>query len=195
MPSVIRISGIISLRVLPTNSKDKVHNDRINPAYISPTSLGQLRRCLYTVLLLLTGIVLLSDSVHGQTNFLRDLPDKGVATFEDGCRGIATLLKISLPDPSFEKLAQELLDRKIIRKKWMEKPTSSLTWGQISYMVYTALKIRGGVTITVIGPTERYAYRECIDKGLMPMGNKAQFLTGADLMAILYKAEVYVREH
>ena len=157
--------------------------------------LGQLRRCLCTGLLLLTGIVLLTGSVHGQTDFLRNLPDKGVATFEDGCRGIATLLKISLPDPSFEKVAQELLDRKIIRKGWTEKPDSALTWGKISYMVCRTLKVRGGLIMTVVGPTERYAYRECIDKELMPAGNKAKFLTGADLMAILYKAEVYIREH
>lgn len=151
--------------------------------------------CLPMWILLLTFVVTLSSAALGQTDFLRGLPDKGVATFEDGCRGIAALLKISLPDPAFEKLAQELQDRKIIRKGWQEKPDAPLTWGKISYMLCRALKIRGGLIMTVVGPTERYAYRECIDKGLMPMGHKAKFLTGAELMAILYKGEVYIREH
>ena len=164
-------------------------------SFILPLIFVRLRDYFCILILLLASVLMLPDVVSAQASFLRDLPDKGVATFEDGCRGIVALLKISLPDPAFEKVAKELLDRKIIRKDWAEKPATPLAWGRISYMVCRTLKIRGGLTMTIIGPTERYAYRECIDKGLMPMGHKAKYLTGADLMAILYKAEIYIREH
>lgn len=198
MPLAKKMSGTTSLLALPFNSRFTVREGVASSSFLPPNFMKP-KGHFYILLILLASILLLPSGLLGQTlrqiDFLRNLPDKGIATFEDGCRGIAAVLKIPLPDPSFEKVAEELLARKIIRKEWTANPNTTLTWGRISYMVCRALKIRGGLTMTLIGPTERYAYRECIDKGLMPKGNKARFLTGADLMAVLHQMEVYIREH
>lgn len=98
-------------------------------------------------------------------------------------------------DDSFEKIIEELKDKKVIPEKWNVKPETKLSWGRISFMVCRALRIKGGVIMRLTGTTERYAYRELVDKNLMPEGNKAKYLSGTDLMAILGRAEDYMRKY
>jgi hypothetical protein len=148
-----------------------------------------------TVFMIAAQIVLFSGNSGAQTSALRGLEDKGTATFEDGCRGIAALLKLPEASDPFDKLLEVLRKEKLVSKRWKAEPDASLTWGRISYMLCRALKIRGGLIMTLTGTTERYAFRECVAKGLMPRGSKGRYLSGADLMAILYRAEIYIKTH
>jgi hypothetical protein len=154
------------------------------------------RYCHYGVITFLLVILspLLAFSIT-DTAFLRDLPEEGIATYEDGCRGLVALLKLAPRDSTFEKVVEELKARDIIPEKWNLEPKTKLTWGRVSFMLCRALKIKGGVIMRLTGTTERYAYRELVDKKLMPMGNKAIYLSGVDLMAIFAKVEDYMRKY
>ena len=56
----------------------------------------------------------------------------------------------------------------------------------------SSLKIKNGIDVPDIGMTKRYAL-ECLDMGLMPAGHKETFLTGHDLMALMYRIEQYIK--
>lgn len=139
-------------------------------------------------------ITLFPSNSTAQTPFLRELEDKAITTFEDGCRSIAAFLRLPVATGTFEQVLEELRKREIVRNKWA-KADEPLTWGRISYMMCRALDIRGGLIMTATRrTTERYALRECLDRGLVPrQGNKVRYLSGADLMAVLYRMEVYVK--
>jgi len=58
-----------------------------------------------------------------------------------------------------------------------------------------ALSIKGGLTMRVLGPTPRYAVRELQGQGLLPPSSPQQFLSGAELLGIIGRAEDYQRTH
>ena len=55
------------------------------------------------------------------------------------------------------------------------------------------LGISDDFTMPDIGAGRRYAYLEFQYKGIVPPGNKRTFLTGHDLMAIMYRLEQYIK--
>lgn len=157
----------------------------------SPTRLT-LKTAIFTIMAAAL-IMLFPSNSTAQAPPLRGMEEKGVATFEDGCRGIAAFLQLPVATDTFEKLLEELRNRKLVSKRWKPDHDAKLTWGRISYMLCRTLKVRGGLVMTLTGTTERYAFRECMDNGLMPRGFKQRYLSGADLMAVLYRAEVYTK--
>ena len=98
------------------------------------------------------------------------------------------------------------------------KPDKTFTRGIAAYMIFKVLDMKGGFTMhavngisrftrfvcrklgisddfTVpdIGIGRRYAYLEFQFKGIVPPGNKRTFLTGHDLMAVMYRLEQYIK--
>ena len=151
-------------------------------------------------------------------NVYRELTEKGVATYEDGCRGISHFTDIDEKNLTFDELVLELKKKEIIGKRWKYEAEKPLTRGIVSYMICKVLKIKGGLTMRVInaakscaglmcsglkiknglaapdiGMTKRYAYLECLDMGLMPAGHKETFLTGHDLLALMYRIEQHIK--
>ncbi len=55
------------------------------------------------------------------------------------------------------------------------------------------LGISDDFTMPDIGAGRCYAYLEFQYKGIVPPGNKRTFLTGHDLMAIMYRLEQYIK--
>jgi hypothetical protein len=50
-------------------------------------------------------------------------------------------------------------------------------------------RIRGGATMRVFGPVERYAVKELNHMGWLPGMTQGQTISGAQLIAVLSKAE------
>ena len=147
-----------------------------------------------------------------------DLVDKGVATYEDGCLAISYFAGIPVNTMTFDEVVAELNEKGIIGRRWKYRADETLTRGIMAYMTCKLLKIRGGLTMRVInaakscaglmcsslkiknglavpdiGMTKRYAFLECLDMGLMPAGHKETFLTGHDLMALMYRIEQHIK--
>ena len=168
--------------------------------------------------LLFLFFLLQSKGVPAEENVYRDLVDKGVATYEDGCLAISYFAGIPVNTMTFDEVVAALKEKGIIGRRWKYKADKPLTRGIMAYMTCKLLKIRGGLTMRVInaakscaglmcsslkikngidvpdiGMTKRYAFLECLDMGLMPAGHKETFLTGHDLMALMYRIEQYIK--
>ena len=151
-------------------------------------------------------------------NVYRDLAEKGVATYENGCRAILHFVNVPAEAMTFDEIVAELKEKGIIGRRWKYKADKTLTRGIMAYMTCKVLKIKGGLTMRAInatkrfaglicsglkikdglpfpdiGMTKRYAHLECLDMGLMPAGHKKKFLTGHDLLALLYRIEQYLK--
>ncbi|MFQ5957150.1 MAG: hypothetical protein ACE5KK_05205, partial [Candidatus Brocadiales bacterium] len=116
-------------------------------------------------------VFLNTASAAVDTSFLRELPYKGIATYEDGCMAMAVLMKIEPSDNSFESVTKALQEKKVVSGKWKVEADRPLTWGRISYMMCKVLGIKGGLSMRLFGVSDRYAYRECVSKDLMPHGH------------------------
>jgi hypothetical protein len=159
-----------------------------------------------------------SEGIPAEANVYRDLVDKGVATYEDGCLAISYFAGIPGYTLTFDEVVAELKEKGIVGKRWKYSADKTLTRGIMAYMTCRLLKIRGGLTMRVIngvkscaglicsslkiknglpvpdiGMTKRYAHLECLDMGLMPAGHKKTFLTGHDLLALMYRIEQHIK--
>lgn len=129
-----------------------------------------------------------------ETTWMRSLEAKPVATYEDGLRAMALLIDPELAVQPWTTVKGRLMQRAIVPAEWNFLPDSSLNKGQLSYVVTQTLGIDGGIMMNVIGPTRRYAFRECQQKGLVVGNFRQEAVSGKDLLATLYKAEVYQRD-
>lgn len=168
--------------------------------------------------LLFLFFLLQSKGVSAEDIVYRDLIERGIATYEDGCRAISCFTDVKEGELEFDELVLELKKRGIAGKRWEYEAEKPLTRGVISYMACKILKIKGGLTMRVIditnsftsliseklktkdgialpdiGMYKRYAYLEFQDMGTMPKGNKGKYLTGHDLLAMMYRIEQYIK--
>jgi len=145
-------------------------------------------------LLIVPLVVWAATAGAADNSFFRVLASKPNATFEDGCKCAAMLAGIPTSGDITDVKAR-LAVRKIIPKKWLEeKPGSErLTKGVMAYMICTSLRIRGGLVMSLLGPTCRYAFRECVYLKLIARGNAAGLVSGGELLAVLGRAEKYKR--
>ncbi|MBC8555823.1 MAG: hypothetical protein H8D23_39935 [Candidatus Brocadiales bacterium] len=65
--------------------------------------------------------------------------------------------------------------------------------GHFTSFICRKLGISDDFTMPDIGIGRRYAYLEFQFQGIIPQGNKRTFLTGHDLMAIMYRLEQYIK--
>ncbi|MBT6563343.1 MAG: hypothetical protein HON76_12555, partial [Candidatus Scalindua sp.] len=146
------------------------------------------------------------------------LIERGVATYEDGCRAISAYVGVPAGAMTFEEVVAELKRKEIVDRRWKYSPDKTLTRAIMAYMIFKVLDMKGGFTMHVtdgigrftsfvcrklgisddftvpdIGIGRRYAFLEFQFKGIIPQGNKRTFLTGHDLMAVMYRLEQYIK--
>jgi hypothetical protein len=162
-------------------------------------------------LFLLLFFVFQNKNVLAKEGIYRELIDRGIATYEDGCRAISCFVDVPENTMTFEELVVELKKKGIIGKRWKYKAEKPLTRGITAYMICKVLNIKGGLTMrftslickafkikdgfTVpdFGMNKRYAYLECQHMGIVPIGHKKTYLTGHDLLALMYRVEQRIK--
>ncbi len=177
------------------------------------TKLRSTLLCLLSLLFLFQ-----CKSVLADNNIYRDLVERGVATYEDGCRAISHFVGVPADTMTFEEVVAELKKKGIIGKRWKYKAEKPLTRGIMAYMICKVLKIKGGLTLRAIditnrftnliskklkikddfalpdiGMGKRYAYFECQNMGIVPIGHKKTYLTGHDLLALMFRVEQHIK--
>ncbi len=172
-----------------------------------------------TLLCLLSLFVLFQrGEALADNNVYRELVERGVATYEDGCRAISAYVDIPAGTMTFDEVVSALKEKGIVDRRWEYKPDKIFTRGIAAYMIFKVLDMKGGFTMHAmdgigrftrficrklkisddftmpdIGAGRRYAYLEFQYKGIVPPGNKRTFLTGHDLMAVMYRLEQYIK--
>ena len=153
-----------------------------------------MRKKAFVIILAATWLALSASQSFADKQFLREMAGKEEITLADGCRAIYCFVGGDENEKNIDTILADLLERKCIKKNYQGKAERKLTRGQFAYMLCRALDIRGGLTMMVIGTTERYALRECIFRELMPDVNQGKYVTGLELLGVLSRAEKYREE-
>ncbi len=90
---------------------------------------------------------------------------------------------------TFAEAVAYLKQQKIADAGWNFQADRAITRGKVAYMVYQALQIRGGVTLTLLGPSQRYCLRELQYRGLMSPGLPYNTVTGTEYVSVLARAD------
>ncbi len=167
---------------------------------------------------LLLFFVFQNNNVLANKDVYRGLVERGIATYEDGCRAISCFVDVPANTMTFDELVLELKKKEIIGRRWKYKAEKPLTRGITAYMICKVLNIKGGLTMRAIdttrrftrlickalkikdgftvpdfGMNKRYAYLECQHMGIVPIGHKKTYLTGHDLLALMYRVEQHIK--
>ena len=153
-----------------------------------------MKRFLATALV--AALLVTPSALHADNRFYRILASKPNATFEDAVHAFYNLaLDTEAGKTSFDQQARALIDMKIIRSKWTRNPKARLTRGRAAYIICRTCGIRGGLTMCILGPSQRYAFRECRHLGVWSGGNQRDYMTGGELLGVLKWAADYIEEH
>ena len=155
-----------------------------------PLDIANLRRALSCAVV---AVVVLANPASADTAFLRALLEKKTATFADACRVVTILHSRKRESATFEQDVAHLGQAGILPARWEVRADKPVDRGELSSMLCKALGIKGGLSMRVLGPTRRYAFRECVFLKLLPAGSQHQYLTGADLIAVVGLTEEYLR--
>lgn len=90
---------------------------------------------------------------------------------------------------TFAEAVKALIDQRIVSSAWGFQPDRPITRGKVAYMVCQACDIKGGLTLTLTGPSQRYCLRELQYRGLMTSGIVYGPVTGMEYVAILARAD------
>jgi len=77
-------------------------------------------------------------------------------------------------------------------ESWNEAGSLAMQRGTIAPAIAQMCKIKGGVVMQVLGPSQRYASRELAYLGILTPGSEQQTMTGREFMSILGKAQDYI---
>jgi len=126
-------------------------------------------------------------------DYLDALVKKEIVTEADGAFVMSVLLGKDENLLDFFARKQFLLDNKILSRKFENefREEEPLRRGLLAYMVYQALGIKGGLTLRVFGPSQRYAQLELVYRGIMFSGSSSEYLSGEELIYVSVKAAEY----
>jgi hypothetical protein len=131
------------------------------------------------------------DPQEKRTDAVRRLYEKDRAGAGDACRLILALVKDAPAEGDFEAVRKEAVERGLLDAGWELAENAPVTKGTVAYMLVKALGIKGGLTMSVLGPTRRYAFRECVYLRLISGGTPGEYMTGRELIDVLSAAELY----
>jgi hypothetical protein len=130
---------------------------------------------------------------EGSPGFLDRLASQTTVCENDALRGMLLLLDGEDKAGTFQQRVEDLTERGILAGSWRCDAARPVTRGKLAYMVCQACKIRGGVIMHLTGPSQRYCLRELQHLQMMSGGTAAGHVTGMEFVAILSRADIYVR--
>ena len=126
--------------------------------------------------------------------YFAELMLKKVAFRYDACKALVLLVKVENQYIDLGSQITFLREKKLLPKRFEKgfDPAEPLRRGLTAYMFSKVLDIRGGILLTLLGPTERYALKELVHQGIMASGNVKDILSGEELVSILTQAGNYM---
>lgn len=125
--------------------------------------------------------------------FLDRISSMPVVSENDAMRGILMLIDGNDTAESFQQRVKMLQERGIAAKSWDYVSDRGITRGKYAFMVYQAAKFRGGIILSITGPSRRYCLRELQFKKVMCNGPMLAEITGMEYVAVLGRADTFIR--
>jgi hypothetical protein len=128
-----------------------------------------------------------------QIEFWHSLNDQTVASNDEVFHGILLFTDGKDDSKDYAGRVATLKARKMLPWGFDEPAERAVSRGTTAVAIVQMLKIRGGLTMSLLGPIPRYSVRELIFMNLFPPGSAQQTFTGAEFVGIIGRVEDYQR--
>jgi|GEM_PF-1313164 len=140
-----------------------------------------------------------ADKIDVDELLHEQLQAEPMVTVAETCRVMLVLADGEDPYNNHEERTALLEQRGIIRPEWQLQREDCIDNGTVAYMVCKILKRRGGVNRELFGNLgigdRRYAIRELVYMELMSPAPPYRYISGAELVDLVGKADRYMADH
>jgi len=130
-----------------------------------------------------------------QMDFLHTLADRPIASNDEAFHGLVLFMQGNDPAADYPARVAWLRARNMLPAGFAESADHAVERGTLAVALVRALSIKGGLTMSVLGPTQRYAVRELQYLDIYPASSPNQTFKGSEFLSILSKAEEYQKNH
>src|SRR5688500_13794259 len=128
-----------------------------------------------------------------QLEFWHTLAQQPVTSNDDAFHGLLLFLDGTDPAADYAGRVAALKDRKLLPRRFNQPAEQAVDRGTLAVALSRALKIRGGIVMSLTGASPRYATKELVFLGVYPPSSPNQALSGTEYLGIIGKAEDYQR--
>ncbi|HUB25286.1 MAG TPA: hypothetical protein VL992_07630 [Tepidisphaeraceae bacterium] len=133
------------------------------------------------------------DDQDTQIDFWHTLATKSVCSNNDAFHALLLDIDGTDPNPDYAARVAALKQRGLVLG-WFNRPANEgVTRGTVAVAICKAAGIKGGVTMRLFGPNERYCLRELVYMNLLPPSSENQTFSGVELVGVIGRFEDYQR--
>jgi len=126
-----------------------------------------------------------------QLEFWHRLADRPVTSYDEAFHGLLIFTDGQDPANDYPGRVATLRQRGMLPADFNQPADQSVDRGTLAVALAKALKIRGGITMSLFGPSPRYATKELEFLNLYPTSSPNQTFSGTEFLGIMAKAEEY----
>lgn len=133
------------------------------------------------------------DDFNAEVQFWDLLPTRSAVSNDEALHGLFLTADGEDRFQGYDARVAEAKSRKWLPSSFNEPANMAMQRGTLAVAVCVWTKVRGGVTMMVLGPTQRYATRELVYLGIM-QGNSTEWMSfsGLEYVAVIGRAQDYV---
>lgn len=126
--------------------------------------------------------------------YFTELMPKRIAYRYDACKALVVLMGVEDEYIDLDSQVAFLREKNLLPKRLESEfdPMQPLRRGLTAYMLCKALNIKGGITLSIFGVSERYALNELAFQGIMSSGNANDIVSGDELVLATMQAADYL---
>jgi len=128
-----------------------------------------------------------------QMEFWHRLVDRKLTSNDEAFHGLLLFLDGEDPAEDYTARVTILKERNLLSEDFDEPADAAVRRGSLAVAIAHALRIRGGLTMRIFGPTPRYATRELQYLSIYPPSSPHQTFSGAEFLGIMGRVEDYER--
>lgn len=128
-------------------------------------------------------------------DFWHELNARPVTSYDEAFHGLLLLIDGEDDSAGYEARVEKLRSRGLLPGSFDRPGDEAAQRGAVAVVLAKALQIKGGLFMHVTGGHERYAVRELAYINVYPASSPRQTFTGAEFVAVIGRAEDYMRSH
>ena len=132
---------------------------------------------------------LYGGDVDAQMEFWHTLAARKLATNDEAFHGVLLYLDSKDSTDGYAARVKLLQSRKMLPADFTGPANEAVTRGTLAVPIVKILEIKGGLVMSLIGPTPRYATRELQYLGVYPVSSPNQIFSGAEFVGIIGKLD------
>jgi hypothetical protein len=133
------------------------------------------------------------DDADAQLEFWHQLAEQPITCNDDAFHGLILYLDQSDPNTDYVSRLAALKSRGLLPHDFNRPGDEAVTRGTLAVAIANALKIKGGMMMTLAPDWDRYATRELVFLELYPPSTPNQTFSGAEYVGIIGRIEDYQR--